>query len=123
VIQVYASVPICKVTKYADWQEFLLHKTSNVPVHVLLRDSGNDITEAITRLCVDPEVYAVYIYPNVVDISSEYLLNCDTPVFIAADEAEAKELAVRLASGDMNVLDKAINGDDMLYRFLGAHPT
>ena len=77
----------------------------------------------IDRLCVDPEVYAVYIYPNAQDILPEHLPDCDTPVFVAADEAEAEALAVRLTSGDMNVLENAIHGDDMLYRFLGAHPT
>lgn len=119
----HASIPICKVTKYAEWQEFLLHRIPKVPVHVLLSTSSDDIKELISRLCVDPEVYAVYIYPNAHDISPEHLPDCDTPVFVAADEAEAEAFAVRLVSGDLNVLDKALNGDDMLYRFLGAHPT
>ena len=114
-------VRILKITGYEAWQEFLLRRVSNAPVHVFMDMPGEQLADATLRLCHDPEVYALYVLRDARGFMPESLPDCDVPVFIVADETEAERFASHLLSGDYSILDNAVNGDEVLYRYLASH--
>lgn len=113
-----------KVADVEDWRSFLLNRVSNAPVHVILTaPAEEEIGGLVLELCGESEVYAIYVPREAASFVPVDLTGCEAPVFLVSDEREAQSFATKLIRGDLTVLDNAVNGDEMLYRFLSAHPT